>query len=334
MKNKFRATIVGDGGWGTTLSILLSKKGFDVCLWGAFADYIQFMRKARINKKFLSGIRIPRQVYMSADIEEAIRFSNTIIVAVPSQHLRGVVRKMKPYAVRHKVFLSAAKGIEEKTLLRMSEVVSEELGRVDLAVLSGPNISFEVARGLPAVAVVASRHAAISEHFQDILMSKSFRVYTNDDVVGVELGGSLKNIIALACGIADGLGLGSNAKSALLTRGLVEMSRLGVAMGARRHTFFGASGLGDLVTTCWSSHSRNRYVGEQIGRGKALRAVLDKMQMVAEGVLTTKAAYQLSKRYNIDMPITREIFLVLFQGKPPRSAVRDLMLRAKKTELS
>ncbi len=333
MKNKHTITVLGDGGWGTTLAILLSRKGFDVCLWGAFADYVQFLKKSRNNRKFLNGVRIPRKMRLSADLEEAFGFANSIIIAIPSQYLRSVLQKIKSHPVKNKVFLSATKGIEERTLLRMSEVIHEELGRVDVAVLSGPNISIEVARRMPSVSVVASKHPAISRFFQDALTSSSFRVYTNNDVVGVELGGSLKNIIALACGISDGLGFGSNTKSALLTRGLVEISRLGMAMGAHRHTFFGVSGLGDLVTTCWSPHSRNRYVGEQIAKGKSLQAVVQKMQMVAEGVRTTKAVHQLSRRYNIEMPITREIFLVLFEHKSPRRAVRDLMQRAKKHEL-
>jgi len=332
MANKHKITVLGDGGWGTTLSILLSRKGFDVCLWGAFKDYIDYIDKKRINVKFLPGIKIPSSIYITYDLNEATNFSNDIVLAVPSQYLRSILKKIKSRNLSDKLFLSVVKGIEEESLLRMSDVVLGELGKVKLAVLSGPNISHEIARGMPAVSVVASKDHDVAKHFQDILMCDSFRIYTNRDVTGVELGGSLKNVIALACGISDGLKFGTNAKAALLTRGIVEMARLGVAMGAKRDTFFGISGLGDLVTTCCSSSSRNRSVGEKIGRGEKLTHVMKHMQMVVEGVTTAKAAYELSKRYKVDMPITREIYLVLYKNKSPNKAVRDLMSRDKKAE--
>lgn len=332
MSKKQTITILGDGGCGTTLSILLSKKGYDVCLWGAFKDYVEFLIRKRTNVRFLKGTKIPPQVFITNDLKEALTYAKVIILAIPSQYLRSVLKRIKNLDISSKVFLSAIKGIENGSLMRMSEVVIDELGRIDLAVLSGPNIALEIAKGMPAVSVVASCDLNIATYFQDLLMCEKFRVYTNDDLIGVELGGSLKNIIALACGICDGLGLGSNAKAALLTRGLAEISRLGVAMGARRETFFGVSGLGDLVTTCWSSYSRNRFVGEQIAKGKKLAEIMKKMQMVAEGVSTTKAAYRLSKKYNIEMPITKEIFNVLYRNKSPQRVVRDLMLRGKKAE--
>jgi len=327
-----KVTVLGDGGWGTTLSILLAKKGYEVCLWGAFEKNIISLHNTRVNKKFLDGIKIPAGVRFSADIGQATSFSDTILIVVPSQYLRNVLRAVKKNISKEKIFLSATKGIEEKSLLRMSEVIAQELGRVGLAVLSGPNISREIAQGMPAASVVASKDKTVRNYFQDVLTSDTFRVYTNDDVIGVELGGSLKNIIAIACGISDGLGFGANAKSALLTRGLVEMGRLGLAMGARPQTFSGISGLGDLATTCWSPHSRNRSIGEQIGRGRKLSAILKKMQMVAEGITTTKAAHDLSRRYGVDMPITKEAYLVLYKNKSPRSAVVDLMKRQKKPE--
>ena len=327
-----KVTILGDGGWGTTLSILLSRKGYDVCLWGLFIDYIERLKKKRVNVKFLKGVRIPNRVFITSEIKEALDYSQNIILAVPSQYLRGVLRKIRKKDFKGYRFLSASKGIEDKTLMRMSELIIKELGRVDLAVLSGPNIAYEIARGMPAVSVVASKKSNTARYFQDLLINDKFRIYTNDDIIGVELGGSLKNIIALACGISDGLKLGTNAKAALLTRGLVEISRLGVAMGARRETFFGVSGIGDLVTTCTSLYSRNRFVGEQIAKGNRLKTVEKKMQMVAEGVSTTKAAYALSKRYNVQMPITREIYHVLYKNKSPQRALKDLMLRRKKPE--
>jgi glycerol-3-phosphate dehydrogenase (NAD(P)+) len=325
-------TILGDGGWGTTLSVLLNRKGYNVCLWSAFSDYAAILRKKRENIKFLKGIKIPRDIAITSEIDEALGHAKTIILAIPSQYLRSVLRRIKFIDTKKYIFLSAIKGIENKSLMRMSEVIVNELGKVDLAVLSGPNIAPEIARGLPAVSVVASNKNRIAGYFQDVLMSDNFRVYTNDDVVGVELGGSLKNVIALACGISDGLKLGTNAKSALLTRGLFEISRLGVAMGAKRETFSGVSGLGDLVTTCISQFSRNRFVGEEIAKGENLAMVVKKMQMVAEGISTAGAAYELAKKYNVEMPITREIYCVLYKNKSPKKVVSDLMLREKKPE--
>ncbi|MFC1645780.1 NAD(P)H-dependent glycerol-3-phosphate dehydrogenase [Candidatus Omnitrophota bacterium] len=332
MVKKQTIIILGDGGWGTTLSILLAKKGYRVCLWGVFKDYVESLRKKRINSKFLNGIKIPSEILITSQIEQALDYAKTVILAIPSQYLRSVLRKISRHDLRGRIFLSATKGIEQKSLKRMSEVVIDELGRVNLAVISGPNIAHEIARGKPAVSVVASKNKKTADFFQDLLINKNFRVYTNEDVIGIELGGSLKNIIALACGISDGLNLGTNAKAALLTRGLVEISRLGVAMGARRETFYGVSGLGDLVTTCTSLYSRNRFVGEQIARGKRLKDIKNKMQMVAEGISTTKAAYGLSKRHKVEMPITKEIYHVLYKNKSAKKAVSDLMKRAKKPE--
>ena len=325
-------TVLGDGGWGTTLSILLSKKGYDVCLWGMFSDYVKFLKKKRVNSKFLKGVNIHKKILITSQLSQALGFAQTIILAIPSSYLRSVLKKIQGKRVGSFKFLSAAKGIEHNSLMRMSEVIQQEMGKVNLAVLSGPNIAHEIARGKPAVSVVASNNKGTALYFQELLISQNFRVYTNSDVVGVELGGSLKNIIALSCGISDGLNLGSNAKAALLTRGLVEISRLGVTMGAKRETFAGVSGLGDLVTTCNSLYSRNRFVGEQIAKGKRLSSIIKNMQMVAEGVLTTKAAYKLSQRYKVEMPITREIYQVLYKHKSPKRAVGDLMLRKKKPE--
>jgi glycerol-3-phosphate dehydrogenase (NAD(P)+) len=331
MKKK-TITVLGDGGWGTTLSMLLSRKGYDVCLWGVFSGYAVLLRQKRENIKFLKGIKIPKDIEITSEINEALGYSRTIILAIPSQYLRSVLKRIKNANTKKYIFLSAIKGIENKSLMRMSEVIEDELGEVNLAVLSGPNIAPEIARGLPAVSVLAAKESRIAQYFQELLMSDNFRVYTNNDVVGVELGGSLKNIIALACGISDGLKLGTNAKAALLTRGLLEISRLGVAMGAKRETFSGVSGLGDLITTCTSLYSRNRFVGEQIAKGMKLPVILNKMQMVAEGITTTKAAYELAKKYNVEMPITKEIFQVLYKHKSPKKAVKDLMQRERKSE--
>ncbi len=331
---KIDIAILGDGGWGTTLAILLFNKGFDVSIWGAFADYVQSMDKKRINEKFLPGIRIPRAIELTHDLKKALKGRELIILAVPSQHLRRILRKAKASGYRRDaIFLSAAKGIEVGSLKRMSQVLHEELGSaLKSAVLSGPTIAHEVARGVPTVAIVASRDKEIKKYLQNIFISERFRVYTSDDVIGVELGGSLKNIIAIACGISDGLKFGTNTKAAILSRGLAELSRLGRVMGSKTHTFSGISGLGDLVTTCFSPYSRNRFVGEQIARGKSMKAIQAHMQMVAEGVPTAKSAYALSLKYKVDLPITREVYRVLYKNKSPLKAFKDLMRREGKEE--
>ena len=254
-------------------------------------------------------------------------------MAIPSQYMRQVLKCAKNYDISRKSsFLSVTKGLETDTLLRMSQVIQEELGKIRLAVLSGPTIAYEVIRGIPTTAVIASQHKDLRMFIARLFNSDRFRIYTNQDVIGVELGASLKNIIAIACGISDGLGFGTNAKAALLSRGLAEISRLGIKMGAGATTFSGISGLGDLVTTCISPFSRNRYLGEQIGKGKTVKQVLAKMKMVAEGIPTTQAAYRLANKYKVDMPITKEVYLVLYRNKNPRKAVKDLMKRSLKEE--
>jgi glycerol-3-phosphate dehydrogenase (NAD(P)+) len=327
-------TVLGDGGWGTTLAILLFKKGYHLTLWSAFKDYAQYLDKKRENIKFLPGIKIPKRIEITSDLEKSLSNKEIIILAIPSIYLRNILKEVKKYKINSLIFVSAVKGIEQKTLLRMSEVIKEELGEIKLGVLSGPTIACEVARGIPTTCVVASNDEKIAKLLQDVFITERFRVYTNSDVVGVELGGSLKNVIAIACGISDGLGFGTNTKAALLTRGLVEISRLGQAMGADARTFAGISGLGDLVTTCMSPFSRNRWVGEEIGRGKKLKEVLKKMAMVAEGIFTTDSAYRLSLKYKVEMPITKEVYLVLYKNKPAFRAVDDLMKRKRKGEIT
>jgi glycerol-3-phosphate dehydrogenase (NAD(P)+) len=324
---------MGDGGWGTALALLLHRKGFSVTLWGAFGDYVKYLNRVRYNTKFLPQIRIPRAIKITHDLPLAISDKELIVLAVPSQYMREVLKKIKQFAYpREAIYLSVTKGIELYSLQRMSEIIREELKVKKIAVLSGPTIAMEIARLIPSTAVVAAHDIKLRKYLQDIFMTERFRIYTNPDVVGVELGGSLKNIIAIACGISDGLGFGTNTKAAILSRGLAEISRLGQAMGASLHTFAGISGLGDLVTTCISPYSRNRFVGEQIGRGKTLHKIISHMQMVAEGVPTTESAYRLSLKYNVQMPITKEVYLVLYKNKSPRRAVRDLMTREKKEE--
>jgi glycerol-3-phosphate dehydrogenase (NAD(P)+) len=328
-----KITVLGDGGWGSTLAVLLSRKGFKVTLWGAFKDYVNYLNKKRINSRFLPGVKLPREIEITADLKKALKNKELIIFAVPSQHMRSVLKNIKKVGYpRSAVYVSVTKGIEVPTLKRMSEVIHEELGHIKLGVLSGPTIAHEVAFGIPTTAVASAHDEGVRKYLQNIFMTDKFRVYVNSDVTGVELGGSLKNVIAIACGISDGLGFGTNTKAGILSRGLAEMARLGHAMGAKVSTFSGISGLGDLVTTCISSYSRNRFVGEQIGKGKTLSQVSRSMQMVAEGVPTAKCAYRLGLRYKVDMPIAGEVYAVLYNNKVPLKAVKDLMTRQKKEE--
>ena len=334
-------SVLGDGAWGTTLAILLSKKGYSVTLWSAFSNYALQLKRKRINTKYLPGIKIPAAIYITSNLKETLFRRDLVILAIPSQYLRKILKRVKKLSFStNTIFISVIKGIETHSLQRMSEIIKEELGDVEIGVLSGPTIAHEVASGIPTTAVAVSTNKRIRELLQSIFMTGRFRVYTNNDLVGVELGGSLKNIIAIACGISDGLGFGTNTKAAILSRGLVEMSKLGDAMGAKAKTFSGISGLGDLVTTCISPYSRNRFVGEEIGKGKTLRQVRGDMQIshlfrqagIAEGILTAKSAYGLSLKYKIDMPITREVYNVLYKNKFPLKAVEDLMTRRKKEE--
>ena len=324
--------VIGDGGWGTTLAILLSKKGFDVSLWSAFPEYASVVKTTRENVKFLPGVKIPAEIEVTGSLIEALKDRGLVVLATPSQFMRGVLNKLKSQDISDKRFVSVTKGIENGTLKRMSEVITECLGKQKLAVLSGPTIAHEVANLSPTSAVIASDDKELAKDAQEAFMTDRFRVYTSDDMLGVEIGGSIKNIIAIAAGALDGLGFGTNAKAALLTRGLVEIVRLGVAMGAKRETFYGLSGLGDLTTTCVSQYSRNRWLGEEIGKGKKFSDVLKETDMVVEGVATAKAAYDLAKKYNVEMPITTEIFKVLYENKDPKIAVHDLMTRSAKSE--
>ncbi len=330
MNNK-KICVLGAGGWGTTLAIHLCRKGFEVSLWEAFPDYAEILIKQRKNPKFLPGIDLPAEIHITSKIDEAISDAHLVVYAVPSHVMREVAEKSHvPEGV---IKLSVSKGIENGTLKRMSEIIAEETTNANIVVLSGPSHAEEVAKEIPTTVVVSGKDMDVAKHVQSVFMSENFRVYTNSDIIGVELGGALKNIIAIAAGISDGLGFGDNTKSALLTRGLAEIRRLGVKMGANPHTFSGLSGVGDLITTCTSKHSRNRFVGEQIAKGKTLSQILDSMSMVSEGVKTTQSAYSLSKKYSVAMPITTEIHKVLFNDKDPRKAVMDLMTRDAKSEI-
>jgi len=332
MKKIKTIAIIGDGGWGTTLAIHLAKKEYPVMLWGAFSDYVSHVEKTRENKKFLPGYRIPLSVQLTSNINDAVSFGDLIVLASPSEYLVDVLEKIKGTSYKGKAFLSVIKGIHPVSFKRMSQIIREQLGSVSLAVLSGPTIAGEVAADLATTAVIACHQMDLAKQIQKIIHSNTFRIYTNDDVIGTEIGGSIKNVIAIACGVCDGLGLGSNAKAALLTRGLAEITRLGVALGGKKETFYGLTGLGDLVTTCVSPKSRNRSVGEAVGSGKKIDEVLSSMSMVAEGVITSKAVYRLSRKMKIPMPISEQVYKIIFEGKNSRRAMQDLMTRQPKPE--
>ena len=327
------AAIVGDGAMGTLSALLLASNGRRVRMWSAFEEHARDIRREHENKRFLPGFRLPEGLAVSTDAGKVCEGTDLVVIAVPTQHLRSVLARVRDALPSGALYVSVVKGIERETLLRPSQVIEAVTGRKRLAVLSGPCLSREVAAGLPATVVVASADPKDAEAARDAFATPYFRIYTNDDVAGVELGGALKNITAIAAGICDGLELGSNAKAALVTRGLVEMTRLGVALGARAETFAGLAGLGDLVTTCASPLSRNHHVGEEIGRGRRLEEVLAEMGgACAEGVETTRSVVALAAREGVEMPITQEVYAVLFEGKPAPDALADLMSRRPKAE--
>jgi glycerol-3-phosphate dehydrogenase (NAD(P)+) len=326
-------TIVGDGAMATVCSILLHQGGHQVTVWGAFEDSIEQLLQNRENQRLLPGVKLPSSVRLTAKDADCFTGCTLILSAVPTQYMRGVWKRLEKHVPLGVPIVSVAKGIENQTLLRPTQIIADVLGkRRPLAALSGPNIAAELARYLPATAVAASEDAELVNTVQRIFSTQWFRVYTNADVIGTELAGATKNVIAIAAGILDGLAAGNNAKAALVTRGLVEITRLGVAMGAQESTFAGLAGMGDLVTTCVSPEGRNRTVGEQIGKGRKLQDILDKMDSVAEGVPTTRSVRELSIRFNVEMPITESVHAVLFEGKDAIAALTDLMNRQAKAE--
>ncbi|UCF05438.1 MAG: NAD(P)-dependent glycerol-3-phosphate dehydrogenase [bacterium] len=330
-------TVLGAGSWGTTLALLLHGKGYRVNLWEYFPEFAEAILADGENRRFLPGIPIPESMTITSDIVQALSGATHIVFATPSHTLRAVARQVCSTASFNgeSVIINAAKGLEEKTLCRMSEVLGQELPQPEdrIVGLLGPSHAEEVSRRMPTSIVVAGTDQNLLEEIQAIFMTEHFRVYTNTDLIGVELGVSLKNTIAIAAGICDGLGFGDNTKAALLTRGLAEMKRLATRMGGRDETLSGLAGVGDLIVTCMSRHSRNRHVGEQIGKGKRLKEILNEMVMVAEGVKTTRAAVKLATRVGVELPIAEQVYSVLFHGKNPRKAIRDLMVRKAKKEM-
>jgi glycerol-3-phosphate dehydrogenase (NAD(P)+) len=326
--------VVGNGGWGTAVALILAGKGLPVRLWGIETEYVAETARTRKNPRYLPGVRIPKDVLVTASFEEATEGAALLISGVPTQFLRATwTRFGEADRSGGAPVLSLSKGIEVETLQRPTQILRSVLGRRrPLAVLVGPSHAEEIARGLPAAVVVASNDEELAREIQATLATDRFRLYTNTDVLGVELASALKNVIAIASGICDGLEIGDNAKAALLTRGMVEMARLGTALGANRQTFAGLAGIGDLVTTCVSPHGRNRAVGERIGKGETLGQVLDSMAQVAEGVPTTKAVCSLAEKHGLEMPIAEQVKSVLFHGKDPLRALSELMLRKHKGE--
>ena len=327
--------VIGAGSWGTTLADLLAKRGHSVTLWAYEPELVREMETLRENRLFLPGITLAPNLAFTNDLQEAVRGKELLLFVVPSQVLRGVLRQALPAVSSDAVILSASKGIEVGTLQAVSQVYEELLPPAlfsRFSVISGPSFAREVAYEMPTAVVAAAEDESVAKRVQQAFTCGFFRVYTNSDVIGVELGGALKNVIAIGAGIADGLGFGCNTRAALITRGLAEITRLGLAMGARAETFAGLAGMGDLVLTCTGDLSRNRTVGIQLGQGSSLKEILGEMRMVAEGVKTTESTWQLAQRHGVDMPITEQVFRVLYEGKSARTAVIELMTRDLKAE--
>jgi len=328
-----KISVIGMGSWGTTLAILLAEKGFSVTGWEWIKERALEMQEDRINKFFLPDCAFPENLIVTNSLNETVSSGDIIVIAVPSQFVRNSISKVKS-ELTHKYIVSVTKGLEIDTLMRMSQVIIDETSAPpeNIAALSGPTHAEEVSKKLPAAIVAASINEDFANEIQKVFMTDYFRVYTSSDIVGVELGASLKNVIAIGAGIADGMNLGDNSKAALITRGLREITRLGVKCGANPHTFSGISGIGDLVVTCESKYSRNRFVGEQLAKGKTLREITESMEMIAEGIKTTQAAYKLSRKMNVEMPITNEIYNILFNNISPQIGLKRLMTRSAKSE--
>ncbi len=326
-----KVSVIGAGAWGTTLSILLAEKGHLVTLWSYEEELVEEMQELRENRVFLPGFQLPESIEIAAGTEKT-GDSEIFIFAVPTQFLRSIAARFKKIMSGQKIIVSASKGIEDKSLKLPLDILKEELRVTNLAVLSGPNLSAEIAGGMPAASVVASNDPQIARSVQDLLMLERFRIYVNPDPIGVQLGGALKNVIAIAAGVADGLELGNNAKAGLLIRGIAEITRLGASLGANPKTFAGLSGMGDLITTCSSKLSRNHRVGEELARGKKLPQILAGMKDIAEGIPTTKAALALGKKFHAQLPVTEEVYQVLYEGKDPFQSITDLMTREPTSE--
>ena len=324
--------IMGAGSWGTALALLLHKNGHQVTVWSINEDEVKMLSEKREHESKLPGVKIPEDMMFTTDIESTVKGKDFVVLAVPSPFTRSTSRNMCPFIAEGQIIVDVAKGIEESTLMTLSQQIEEEIPQADVAVLSGPSHAEEVGRGLPTTVVIGARTKKTADYLQEMFMSEVFRVYTSPDILGMELGGSLKNVIALAAGIADGLGYGDNTKAALITRGIAEIARLGVKMGGAIESFTGLTGIGDLIVTCASVHSRNRKAGYLIGQGMSMQEAMDEVKMVVEGVYSTKAAVKLGEKYDVSLPIINKVNEVLFENKDPREAVNELMLRDSKAE--
>ncbi len=329
-----RIGVIGAGSWGTALAYLMYKNGHQVTIWSIIEDEVEMLRTKRQHESKLPGVLLPEEIEITNSLEEGMREKDVLILAVPSPFTRSTSHMMREFLKDGQKIVNVAKGIEEGTLYTLTDIIEEELPAAEVSVLSGPSHAEEVGRGLPTTCVVGAHTKETAEYLQTLFMSSVFRVYTSPDMLGIELGGSLKNVIALAAGIADGLGYGDNAKAALITRGIAEISRLGVKMGAKMETLCGLSGIGDLIVTCASVHSRNRRAGYLMGKGYTMKEAMDEVQMVVEGVYSAKAAMGLSRKYQVELPIISQVNQVLFEGKNASEAVNELMLRDKKIENS
>ena len=326
--------IIGAGSWGTALAVVLHNNGHQVTIWSIVKAEIDMLNEKREHIDKLPGVKLPEDMKFETDLETTIKGKDFLVLAVPSPYTRSTAHMMKAFVAQDQIIVNVAKGIEETTLMTLSDIIEEEIPQAIVAVLSGPSHAEEVGRGIPTTIVVGAKSKANAEYIQNLFMSDVFRVYTSPDVQGIELGAALKNVVALAAGIADGLGYGDNTKAALITRGIAEIGRLGLAMGCKYETFAGLSGIGDLIVTCASKHSRNRKAGMLIGQGYTMDEAMNEVKMIVEGVYSAKAAIALSKKYQVSMPIIEQVNLVLFENKPADEAVKDLMFRDKRSELS
>ena len=326
-------TVLGGGTWGIALAVLLSNNGHQITVWSALDSEIEMLSRTH-EHKMLPGVKLPVEMRFTRDEKDAIQGKDLIIMAVASSFTRRTARLIAPYVSEGQKIVNVAKGIEEETMMTLSQIIEQEIPQADVAVLSGPSHAEEVGRGLPTTVVVGAKTCQTAEYIQNLFMNSVFRVYTSPDILGIELGGALKNVVALAAGIADGLGYGDNAKAALITRGITEISRLGTTMGGRAETFSGLTGIGDLIVTCASMHSRNRRAGILIGQGKSYQEAMNEVQQVVEGVYSAKAAMKLAEKYQVQLPIIEQVNKVLFEGKSASEGVKELMLRDRKSEVS
>lgn len=326
--------VMGAGSWGTALALLLHSNGHQVTVWSINEEEVEMLSKEREHKSKLPGVKIPEDMVFTSDMETAIKEKDFLVLAVPSAFTRGTARNMKPFVKEGQIIVDVAKGIEEDTLMTLSQQIEEEIPQANVAVLSGPSHAEEVGRGLPTAVVIGTKTEETARYLQEMFMNHVFRVYISSDMLGMELGGALKNVIALAAGIADGMGYGDNTKAALITRGIAEIARLGVKMGGAIESFTGLTGIGDLIVTCASVHSRNRKAGYLMGQGKTMEEAMAEVKMVVEGVYSAKAAAKLGKKYGVALPIVDKVNEVLFEGKDPKEAVDELMLRDSKAEHS